>query len=711
MEQAAALPWTRAQGETARRLAWAGLLLLALVVVMLTLLSAIAGYPALRVPCLETAELCQSLDRLTPDKIARLAQSGLTPGFHAGFLTVQMVVERLSGWLLAALILWRRPRVPLALLAVLMLITTANTAHFDTLGTLWPAFWWPAQVVNMVSQMAWFLTFCLFPDGRFLPHWLRWVALVYCVLTLFVHLTPSWPVSPMAWPIGARVTVIFALYALVLTGMLIRYRRHATLVEREQIKWVAFGFGCSALILIVAVLWIFAIDPPFSPLYYGQRLLFTLSVLCVPVALAIAILRHRLFAINLVLNRTLVYGGLTGGVVALYAGTVSALGLLFQTRDNLVVSLIAAGLVAVLFQPLRARLQRGVNRLVYGRRDEPYAVLTQLSRQLAAALPSAAVLPAVVDSIREALRLPWAAVVLQSAEGASEVEAASGTAPGKVEYAFPLRYQGELLGELQVAPRPGEATLSSVDRRLLADLAQQAGSAVHAARLTVALQRSREALVSAREEERRRLRRDLHDGLGPALATITMQADGARALLRAEPAEAEALLAELTEQAQTTMQEVRRLIHALRPPALDDLGLAGALDALVRGVNRPGLSVTLESPTGRVRLPAAVEVAAYRIVQEALTNVVKHARAHTCRVVLKQAGSLEICVEDDGLGLGVDAGEDAAQTPGVGLHSMRERAEELGGRFALTSSPGAGTRIEAVLPLEGANGVDTHPDC
>jgi signal transduction histidine kinase len=704
MIQSARLASAETRTELVRHAAWAALLLLTLVAVGFTGLAAVAGYPPLLAPCLEPADTCRGLDRLTPEQVSILADSGLPPAFHAAFLTLQLVLERGIYWVLAALILWRRPQAPLAFLTALMLMTTGNTAHYDTVGTLYPALWWPSQVLNMVGQMSWLWLFCFLPNGRLTPRWLLWVALLHTLLTAFVWLAPASPLSPMVWPVGVRVVVLLSLYAAVIGGMVWRYRHNATVVERQQIKWLGLGFATSALLLAVVAFRIFVLEPPFSPLYYAHRLLFFLSGLCVPVALAVVILRHNLFSLDLVVNRTLVYGSLTAVVVALYAGVVGAMSLVFQGQGNLLISLLAAGLVAVLFQPLRERLQRGVNRLVYGRRDEPYAVLTRLSRQLATTLAPDAVLPAVVQAIRETLRLPYAAIELQRGDGSTEIAAGAGTAPLEQQVAFPLHYQGDLLGTLRVAPRSGETTLSRIDRRLLDDLAQQAGSAMHAARLTVELQRSRAALVAAREEERRRLRRDLHDGLGPSLATMTIQADTARGLVRSEPEEAEALLSDLTEQAQTTMREVRQLIHGLRPPALDDLGLAGALDALVRGFQRPGLAIALDSQSPLGALPAAVEVAAYRIVQEALTNVVRHARAQHCLVALTQGEALDLRIEDDGIGLA------DGSAPGVGLRSMRERAEEVGGWLSIFIPPGQGTCIEARLPLEAAHGTDPGSD-
>jgi len=248
-----------------------------------------------------------------------------------------------------------------------------------------------------------------------------------------------------------------------------------------------------------------------------------------------------------------------------------------------------------------------------------------------------------------------------------------------------------------LSPRaPGEA-FSPADRQLLDDLARQAGVAVHAVGLTRALQRSRERLVTAREEERRRLRRDLHDGLGSQLSALHLRAGTLRLALPPGQPAAEAGLVELQTELHTAIADLRRLVYALRPPALDELGLAGALRALAAQSSAAnGLRVQVEAPDLLPPLPAAVEAAAYRIAQEALANMVRHAHAHTGQVRLEVAAGLGLEVIDDGLGL------PAEHRAGVGLRSMRERAEELGGKCTIEPRAGGGTRVAIHLPLPPA---------
>jgi len=342
---------------------------------------------------------------------------------------------------------------------------------------------------------------------------------------------------------------------------------------------------------------------------------------------------------------------------------------------------------------------------MYGQHDEPYAVLTGLARRLEGTLAPAAALSTVVGTVGQALRLPHAALVVWR-DGVEEVAASWGRLPaarvpvrGALE--VPLAYQGEHVGALRLAPRtPGEP-FTPRDRHLLEDLARQAGLAVYAFRVTAELQRSRERLVNTREEERRRLRRDLHDGLGPQLAGLTLKLETARNRLAHEPL-AEPLLLELIRRTQSAVADIRRLVYALRPPALDELGLVSALKEQALQMEHDGLSIRVEAAQPLPPLAATVEVATYRIVQEALANVVRHAHARTCVVGLRfedESALLGVEIRDDGVGLG------GPGHAGVGLLSMRERAAELGGTCRIEDAPEGGTCVRASLPCRGAAGV------
>ncbi|HEU5058337.1 MAG TPA: sensor histidine kinase, partial [Kofleriaceae bacterium] len=417
-----------------------------------------------------------------------------------------------------------------------------------------------------------------------------------------------------------------------------------------------------------------------------------LAALPLPFAIAVAVLRHRLFDIDVVVNRTLVYGALTASVMLVYLAVTTLLGGVLP-RDSFAATLLATGVAALAALPVRDLLQRGVNRLLYGDRDEPYRAITRLGERLSASLTTEEILPTVVATVASALRLPYAAIELRSGEVTS-IAAATGDAAGRELTRLPLVDAGEAVGELIVAPRARGEEFSAADRRLLSGLAQEAGRAARSVRLVAEVERSRRQLVAAREEERRRLRRDLHDGLGPVIAGARLKAEAARDLTAQQAKGALELLGELDADLAGLLEEVRRIARALRPPVLDELGLLPALREQAANLARDArLELRVEGPDELPPLPAAVEAAAYWIALEALTNVRRHSGARHCAVRIRLADALELEVEDDGRGI-------APGTPaGVGLLAMRERALEVGGSCELTAADLQGTRLLARLPL------------
>ncbi len=639
----------------------------------------------------------------------------LAPGFFLStpnlgfFVTFSLISTPFA--LVGALVASRRPRNPIGWLFLVFSVVAAFVAfanryaryaiieHPDSLpGGEWVA--WVASGVWHPAFGFFVFAFLLFPDGRLpSPRW-RPVAFVAAANYLmgatlgllwgplfeefFPYAEPPFRLS--AYSVANAfftvfIVVNFALLALSAVSLVLRLRRSSG-VERQQLKWFVYAVALFALVF-----------PP-SVAYFGDGRLIVLLLPLVPAAAGVAILKHRLYDIDPIINRTLVYGALTAIVVAVYILIVGYLGAAFRTGGNLFTSLVATSIVAMMFTPLRDRLQKFVNRLMYGERDDPYAVLSRLGERLENALAPEAALATVAESVAQALKLPYAAVALEH-DGRFVTAAEFGALVGE-PVVLPLTHHSEEVGRMVVSPRsPGEE-FSPADRRLLDDLSRQAGAAAHAARLTADLKRSRERLVAAREEERRRLRRDLHDGLGPRLATLALKHDAAMNLLSHDPEAVAALLAELKAETQEAIADVRRVVHNLRPPALDQLGLVRALEEWTH--RRPGgTKVCLDAPEDLPpTLPAAVEVAAYRIVQEAVNNVARHADARNCAVRLaldETAESLLVEVSDDGRGIGGDRRE------GVGLSSMRERAEELGGSFGVEALSEGGTRVRAGLPL------------
>ena len=326
---------------------------------------------------------------------------------------------------------------------------------------------------------------------------------------------------------------------------------------------------------------------------------------------------------------------------------------------------------------------------------EPYEALARLGRLVEESGGTESALDSVVKAIADSLRLPYVALELRLGDGWRQAAVYSHDIPSEVT-AFPLISQRETVGRLVVGTRSRDDRLGPDDERLLADLARQAGPATHAVALRQALDASRAGLVTAREEERRRLRRDLHDGLGPTLAGLTLGLDTARARAEGQP-ELQELLGRLKAETQRAVTDVRRIVYGLRPPALDEFGLVGSLREEVGRLRHeaPALTVTLDAPDeGLADLPAAVEVACYRIVTEALTNVTRHAHATRCSVQINLDHGLDVDVRDDGVGL------PEGWRTGVGIASMRERVTELGGKLAIEPCLPHGTRITACLPIQ-----------
>jgi signal transduction histidine kinase len=662
--------------------------------------------------------------------LATTGGGGLPPDAFAAYELglLGLVIAVFGG--VAILLVWRRPDERMALFSALALVTFPVYAfhliplHGTTaLALLWH---WVGSALAVVGVIGLTLLLYLFPDGRFVPRWTRWLILPWLLAEGIRHVVPGTRWDYSGWPALPFVLVLLAVLGPAVGVMFYRYRCVSNPVQRQQTKWFAWGATLAVGMAIGTTLWTYLLAPPAL-----QRNLLVIAVvdtarvaavLLVPLSIGLAVARYRLWASDLLVNRTLVYGALTASVIALYVLIVGTLSILLAVHRGMLITLVAIGVIAALVQPLRVRLQRGVNRLLYGERDDPYQVLSHLGRHLEEILAPEAVLPVVVETVARALKLPYVAVALRQERG-PEVVAARGT-PVAAPIVLPLVYQQEPVGQLLLAPRAGSDRLSPADERLFAVLTRQVAVAVHAAelsaaavRLTGELRQARTRLVTLREEGRRRLRRDLHDGLGPALACIALQAETARDLVQSDPAQAEAALTDLAAQAQAAIADIRRVVYELRPPALDDLGLVGAVRAHACRLHQQALCLRVDTPEDLPPLPAAVEVAAYRIVQEALTNVVRHAAARTCTVRLRLDGALSdadgaacacgtLCVEviDDGCGL------PAVRQAGVGLQSMRERAAELGGVCVIEAAATGGTRVAARLPIVLPDSPDALAD-
>ena len=540
----------------------------------------------------------------------------------------------------------------------------------------------------------------LVPDGHPLsPGWRRWMRLGLAGVTAFMvgaagdtgqfrdahhGADPplTWlpaPVSGVLGGIGLLLTVLLFFGA----AFAVRARLRRSQGEvRLQLLWLVWGATSLPLALVLA--WVAHFLLGDSPVLVALALV--LAGVSLPVTIGIAILRHRLFDIQLVLSRTLTYGVLVAAVLALYAlllfGADRLLG------DSSAGGLLAVGIVAVAVHPAYAFLRRRIERWVYGYRADPAAALRRLGASVESADPLH-VVDTITDSVADAVKVDRVWVELhegRAAEEGSQEQSDPRTAR------VPLVHRGERIGALAVEV-PAGRTLSAADTALLHDLAQHAAVTVRAAQLAAELQASRSRIVATREEERKRLRRDLHDGVGPALAAILLKLQAAQS--RREETERNVILAEIREETKAAITEVRRVVDDLRPPAIDEVGLVAAIRQRAAALSTDGLVYEVHGPEELGALPAAVEVAAFRIASEAMTNVAKHSGATRCSVDLELGETLGLTVTDNGRGAAVQL-----TGRGVGWMSMTERAAELGGSCTISSRNEGGLVVRAVLPLE-----------
>jgi signal transduction histidine kinase len=487
-----------------------------------------------------------------------------------------------------------------------------------------------------------------------------------------------------------------------------RFRRSSGIV-REQLKWLVLAASGVAVTLAIGM-----------PVYLGVQsssstyassgvdivsVAIAVSILGIPVAMGIAILRYRLWDIDVVINKAVVFGALAAAITAVYVGVVVGIGALVGStgRPNVGLSVAATAAVAVLIQPLRAWARRFANRLVYGKRATPHDVLTVLGERISEAYSLHDVLPRLARLVTEATAASSAEVWLRVGgdlrpEAAWPHDPPAGitvpinseeipTLPGS-EHTFPVRHQGELLGVVAVK-LPANESLTSADERLLTDLASHAGLVLHNLRLIEELRASRQRLVSAQDAERRKIERNLHDGAQQHLVALAINLRLAQTMLDGDPAQAREMLQQLQGEAGEALENLRDLARGIYPPLLADRGLAAALTSHAAKAPVP---TTVEA--GVVgRYPMEVEAAVYFCVLEALQNVSKYARASSAVVrVAENNGHLEFAVIDDGAGF--DA---ATATRGAGLTNMTDRIEALGGRIEVTSKLGAGTTIRGFV--------------
>ncbi len=606
----------------------------------------------------------------------------------------------LSWVMTGAVLAWLRPRNSIGWL----LITVGGfqalqlvTAAYGSLGVFLPDRGWPAaRWAALLGSVLWLpgllplanVLPAIYPEGR-LParHWRLPVGASVAGIVLIIGMAlfssdvygdvapgPS-PLTLWSWPVWLKgVYAVLALLLLVggtLTIWVMSGIRLARLKapQRQQLAWVMF---------VVVAMFVLSFTPQPDWLFY-------VTTLSLPVAIGVGVFRYNLLGIEAVLRRALVYGTLTCVVFGAYLLVASLAGAVLSR--GLLPGFVAAALVAVGLAPLRERLQGAADRLVYGEGHDPLRAVSRLSGQLAAT-DERDLLDGVLSSIATALRAPGALV--RSPEG--EVVATTGVEGDGLCAAMTLG--GRDVGTLVVAARHAEERYSAADRRLLELLAPQVAVVTHALDLTEELQAERDGVVAATSVERDRLRRELHDGLGPSLAGVRLGLVALADALAAEDLEsAGRLVVSMRDEVTSSVGEVRRIIDGLRPLGLDELGLETAMHRLVAAAGFPVDLCVSALP----HLRPDVETAAYRIAAEALTNVGKHAQASHATVDLQaREGVLRVEVADDGRGFSACQGP---PDPGVGMASMRHRAATLGGELRVFSGAN-GTTVTAELPLE-----------
>ncbi|HXF36247.1 MAG TPA: GAF domain-containing sensor histidine kinase [Actinomycetota bacterium] len=594
----------------------------------------------------------------------------------------------------------------------------------------WVGTWiWPTGIVILFV-----FALLLFPTGH-LPsrRWrpVAWLGGLSTALGTIPVAITAWPIrGPILLEIGddapgaatagfklafdlqvAAILLMFALGLVSAVSVVLRFRRSAG-EERQQLKWFALG---GSLLVVGFIL--------NSPLFHlGGDVLPVLLIPLLPAAIGIAILKYRLYDIDVVISKAVLFGALAAFITVVYVGVVVGVGsVLGRTEPDLTLQVAATALVALAFQPVREGARRLANRLVYGERAEPYEVLARFASRAAGTYATEDVLPRTARVIGEGTGAARAEVWLRVGEelrlGAAWPEDGGGRpralpmadgrlpeVPGATEL-VPVAQRGELLGAVAATKPPGEP-LTPAEASLLDDLAKQAGLVLRNARLTEELRArleqiaaraeelraSRQRIVAAHDAERRRLERNIHDGAQQHLVALAVKLRLARELLARDPGRAAALLGELRAEIDQALETLRDLAGGIYPAVLEERGIAAALEDQAGLADVP---VEIEGD-GLARWPIETEAAVYFSCLEALQNALKHAGARRVRIRLTEAaGHLRFSVADDGRGF------DPATVPvGAGLRNMADRVEALGGHLEVRSVPGLGTTVEGAVPVE-----------
>lgn len=570
---------------------------------------------------------------------------------------------------------------------------------------------WISNALNPVPIFMVVLLFLLFPSGRLRSRrwvpvaWLQAAILAFMLVTSIVEATRYYS-RPFALFGGAQAPALLQLWQLLIpvaillsvVSLIVRFVKSAG-DERLQLKW----FAAAAVLVLLTII------PSAQTNSEVASVLLNVALFCMNGAVALAVLKYRLYDIDIVISKALQYGALAAFITAIYAALVVGVDAAAGNQHSVYLSALAAAIVAIAFQPVRQRAALVANRLVYGRRATPYQVLSQFAHRIGGTYADDDVLPQMARMVAEgsgARRVVvWLRVGGELRPGATAGDPGAVPDPVPVpadgellpelpdcDTSVPIRYQGKLLGAVAIG-MPRDEPLRPASAQLVADVAAQAGPVLSNAGLISELRESRQRLVTAGDEARRRLERDLHDGAQQDLVALAIKLTIAGSVLGDDAREARELLEELRADTANALENLRALARGIYPPLLADLGLAAALNAQA---GKSPVPVTVRAD-GVGRFPQETEAAVYFCCLEALQNTAKYARATAARISLSAAdGMLTFAVSDDG------AGYDSARTPlGAGLRNMADRLAALGGRLEVRSAPDAGTTVTGQLPVAG----------
>ncbi len=575
---------------------------------------------------------------------------------------------------------------------------------------------WVANSIWVVPAAAAVFLFLLFPTGQLRSR--RWRPAAWFVSGVFalimvsavVGATRVWSHPFMSFnqaqggPVLSLELLLVPIAFLVsVAAATVRFAL-ASGEERLQLKW----FAAAALLVLVTVI------PSILTNSAVTTVLANLAFLCLNASIVVAVLKYRLYEIDIVISKAVLYGSLAVVITAVYVALVVGVGTAVGNQHSVLLSALAAAVVAVAFQPLRQRAARLANRVVYGRRATPYQVLSEFARRIGSAYADEDVLPQMAQIVAAGTGAEQVVVWLRVADELRPA-ASSGGSPAAVpcpvdgqalpplpgtDLSVPVVYTDELLGAITIR-MPKDEPLRPAGAQLVADVAAQAGLVLSNAGLIEDLRASRQRLVTAQDEARRRLERNLHDGAQQDLVALAIKLRLAGAVVAEDPAQAKEMLAELQADTAGALENLRDLARGIYPPLLADLGLVAALNG--QAAKSP-VPVTVDSD-GISRFPQEAEAAVYFCCLEALQNTAKYAQAaRACIALRAQDGTLRFTVSDDG------AGYDARRTPmGSGLRNMADRLAALGGRLDVRSCPGQGTTVTGQLPLPVPSGPVTGP--